>query len=315
MLLKLEDVEKFFQCPILGQPLVKEHDCYYSKKLDQSQKYQSFNGFPVLVDFSKSLLVERSADGSTATTESPIERVGRLGLRGFGSKLVAGNGQTTRENVNRLMEQLETIENPIVLVVGGGSVGNAMEEIYRNERIKVVAFDIYGSPNVQFIADAHQIPLCPDTFDAVIIQAVLEHVLEPAKVVEEIWRVLKPNGIVYSETPFMQQVHEGAYDFTRFTESGHRFLFRRFSKLKSGAVNGPALTLLWSLDYFFSGVFRSRKIGKAFKLLFFWVRFLERFIPPDFAIDGACGVYFMGRKRDATMTPREAVEHYQGHQS
>ena len=68
---------------------------------------------------------------------------------------------------------------------------------------------------------------------------MLEHVLEPELVVAEIHRVLMPDGLVYAGTPFMQQVHEGPYDFMRFTESGHRWLFRRFERLASGATGGP----------------------------------------------------------------------------
>ncbi len=86
--------------------------------------------------------------------------------------------------------------------------------------MRIAAFDIYYSANVQFIADAHSILLRDASVDAVVIQAVLEHVLDPQQVVDEIWRVLKPSGLVYAETPFLQHVHEGAYDFTRFTESG-----------------------------------------------------------------------------------------------
>ena len=92
-----------------------------------------------------------------------------------------------------------------------------------------------------FIADAHNIPIVNEYFDCVIIQAVLEHVLRPNQVVNEIFRVLKANGIVYSETPFLQQVHEGPYDFTRFTESGHRYLFKNFELIKSGASDGAGL--------------------------------------------------------------------------
>jgi SAM-dependent methyltransferase len=40
------------------------------------------------------------------------------------------------------------------------------------------------------------------------IQAVLEHALDPPVVVAEIYRVLKPGGLVYADTPFMQRVHE-----------------------------------------------------------------------------------------------------------
>jgi len=57
-----------------------------------------------------------------------------------------------------------------------------------------------------------------------LVQAGLEHVRDLWQVVAEIHRVLKDDGLVYAETPFMQQVHEGPYDFTRFTESGHRYL-------------------------------------------------------------------------------------------
>src|SRR5205823_1246671 len=110
--------------------------------------------------------------------------------------------------------------NPTILVVGGGTVGSGTDALYRDPAVRLIAFDVYGSPMTQLIADGHQIPLRDESVDAVLVQAVLEHVLDPAKVVAEIHRVLRPNGIVYAETPFLQQVHEAAYDFTRFTESG-----------------------------------------------------------------------------------------------
>ena len=69
------------------------------------------------------------------------------------------------------------------------------------------------------IADAHYIPFRDGSFQGVLIQAVLEHVIEPEKVVGEIHRVLAKDGVVYSEI-FMQQVHEGAFDITRFSISG-----------------------------------------------------------------------------------------------
>ena len=58
-------------------------------------------------------------------------------------------------------------------------------------------------------------PLSPfpdSSFNIVIIQAVLEHVLNPQKVVKEINRVLKNKGIIYSETPFYSQFMK-ALDF------------------------------------------------------------------------------------------------------
>jgi 2-polyprenyl-3-methyl-5-hydroxy-6-metoxy-1,4-benzoquinol methylase len=87
-------------------------------------------------------------------------------------------------------------------------------------------------------------------FDLVICIAVLEHVLEPQRCVDEIHRVLAPDGLVYTTTPFMQQVHMGEYDFTRFTRSGHRWLFREFEEIDSGLATGPASVVVWTVEYF-----------------------------------------------------------------
>jgi SAM-dependent methyltransferase len=149
------------------------------------------------------------------------------------------------------------LNNPRILIVGGGELGSGMDDFYSVLKENIVSFDIYDSVNVQFVADAHMIPFRNDIFDMIIIQAVLEHVLDPHKVVSEITRVLKLQGIVYAETPFMQQVHEGPYDFTRFTESGHRFLFRSYNLISSGYISGVGSALLWSLDFFFSGLLRT----------------------------------------------------------
>jgi len=199
-------------------------------------------------------------------------------------------------------------------MVGGGSIGQGMDPLYADPDIHIYAFDIYRSPYVQFVADAHQIPMPDELFDAVVIQAVLEHVLQPSDVVEEIWRVLKNDGLVYAETPFMQHVHEGAYDFTRFTESGHRYLFKRFELINSGASGGPGIQFLWSIDYFVRSLLRSRTAGKLAKLAFFWVQYLDALVPPQYAIDAASGVFFFGRKAQTTVRPSSMVDYYQGAQ-
>ena len=59
---------------------------------------------------------------------------------------------------------------------------------------------------------------------------------------------------------------------------------------------GPGLTLLWSIDFFFRSVCRSRRAGKIAKLFFFWLQYVDDIIPEKYAIDAANGVFFMGRK-------------------
>jgi ubiquinone/menaquinone biosynthesis C-methylase UbiE len=127
-----------------------------------------------------------------------------------------------------------------VLVIASGSIGSGMFELYCHSEINVVGIDIYSSPSVDFIVDAHYLPFKNAVFDGVWIRAVLEHVVDPSLVVTEIHRVLRPDGIVYSDTPFMQQVHEGAHDFQRYTALGHRYLFSSFDVMKIGGNGGLA---------------------------------------------------------------------------
>jgi ubiquinone/menaquinone biosynthesis C-methylase UbiE len=50
-------------------------------------------------------------------------------------------------------------------------------------------------PNISFlVADVHNIPLRSSSFDLVMCNEVLEHVVDPKKVLSEIKRVMKPEG-------------------------------------------------------------------------------------------------------------------------
>jgi SAM-dependent methyltransferase len=193
-------------------------------------------------------------------------------------------------------------------------MGNGVEKVYTEAGIRVLGFDIYCSPLTQFVADAHQIPLAAESVDAVVVQAVLEHVLDPGRVVGEIERVLRPAGLVYAETPFLQQVHAGPYDFVRYTSSGHRYLFRAFDEISSGSVAGPGTQLLWSVDHLVRGLLRSQVAGKLARGFFFWLRYLDRVVPTEFAMDSASAYYFLGRRSDHELTPHEIVAYYRGAQ-
>ena len=160
-------------------------------------------------------------------------------------------------------------QRPRILVIGGGTVGAGLEELYADPTVDLICFDIYASPAVQFIADGHAIPLADGSVDGVVVQAVLEHVLEPTMVAKEIHRVLRSGGIVYADTPFLLPVHEGPYDFTRFTDSGHRYLFRSFERIDSGSIAGAGTALRWSIGYFVRALTRSSKLGSIAAALFF----------------------------------------------
>lgn len=315
--LSISDVEHLLVCPRCHASLAKGDEDYRCS--NPECRYGGAGGFPraaawpVLVDFEVSLLnrdeVLRLHGGS------PIHRHAATGTLRTLRQLVLGTNRVAKRNLTRFLGSLPRgSSRPIVLVVGGGSEGEGMRALYEDESVEVLGFDIYGSDLTQFIADAHRIPLRSGSVQGVLVQAVLEHVLDPSQVVAEIHRVLTEDGVVYAETPFMQQVHEGPYDFTRFTESGHRYLFRHFEVIDSGAVAGPGTQLLWSMDHLVRSLFRSKVAGNACRAALFWLRFLDRLCDTRYTIDAASGVYFLGRKADEAITPQQMIGYYGGAQ-
>jgi SAM-dependent methyltransferase len=181
----------------------------------------------------------------------------------------------------------------------------------------VAESDVVFGPRTSLVCDANQIPFEDATFDAVIGQAVLEYVADPFQVADEIHRVLRPGGYVYAESPFMQQVHGGPYDFYRFTHVGHRRLFRRFEEVKSGVACGPGMALSWSYRYFLR-TFTDRIAGRAAAsiaadLTSFWLARLDaRLAHRPGAFDAASAFYFLGRSIDTSVPDREIVAGYRG---
>lgn len=213
-----------------------------------------------------------------------------------------------------LMERTET---PLILVIGGGIIGKGMQTLMENPNLKFIHTDVSFAEVNQMVCDGHDLPFKDASFNGVIIQAVLEHVVDPYRCVEEIHRVLADGGIVYAETPFMQQVHAGAYDFTRFTWLGHRRLFRKFEEVESGTCCGPAAALSWSWHYFLRSFARRRgaeRIAQAFAgFSAFYLKYFDHILKnkPN-SIDASSGNYFIGRKKEGYIfSDRDLIDLYE----
>jgi hypothetical protein len=144
-------------------------------------------------------------------------------------------------------------------------------------------------------------------------------VLSPEQVVGQITRVLKNGGVVYADTAFVQQVHMGRFDFTRFTDLGHRWLFRNYEEIIRSNAGGPGAGLAWAISYFFLSFIGNRKYARlfvraVFRLLFFWVHYFDYFLQNRSASrDAASGVIFVGLNRKRPLiSPRELIGQYRG---
>ena len=314
-LVEIDAFRDLLTCPRCGGALTGSLAALVCDNESCSHRYAAVGDppKPVLIDPDTSIMNVDTILASGGS--SPVVRGygGRI-LNSLVCKLTSPRNTTAERYVGRLATDLvaETEGRPRVLVIGGGTIGGGVKSLYEDPRLDLLAFDVYASDNVQFLADGHQVPLKDGSVDGVVIQAVLEHVLDPQTVVAEIHRVLRLGGLVYASTPFMQHVHEGPYDFTRFTESGHRYLFRRFALRDSGAGAGLGTQLLWSIVYFARGIhFRA---GQAARVLFFWLPKLDRRLNRRATIDGASGVFFYGHSSKDVVTPAEMVDYYSGAQ-
>lgn len=318
-LLSSDAVVQYLACPVCRSSLDRDSEGFRCSnpecRFAAPALFPDCAGQPILVDFGRSILSEEAAVNAAGSLTGPTKS------RGFAKSLVEAAmpaNLAAARNAERLIElTTKSGQRPVLLIVGGGNLGAGTEVFYKDDRVGVICFDLSASSLTHFVADAHQMPIADESVDAVWVQAVLEHVLDPWAVVSEIYRVLKPGGIVYAETPFMQQVHAGAYDFTRFTASGHRWMFRKFEEIDAGVALGPAAQFLWSLDYLVRATFRSARVGLMAKMLFSPVRYLDRLADPRIAFDGASALFFLGQKSDGELQPRDMVSYYPGrdHQS
>ncbi|MCQ8117282.1 class I SAM-dependent methyltransferase [Methylomonas rosea] len=75
-----------------------------------------------------------------------------------------------------------------------------------------------------YLYDGKRFPFDDASFDAVLCNQVFEHVFNPDEFLEQINRVLKPNGRLLLTVPFVWDEHEQPYDFARYSSFGLRAL-------------------------------------------------------------------------------------------
>lgn len=130
-----------------------------------------------------------------------------------------------------------------VLDIGSGRGGYSYA--LTNNGAHAISLDMeikkFTAANKGFInADAASLPFKPYSFDIVFCSSVIEHLKEPKKMLLEIRRILKKEGICYlSFPPFWSPV--GAHQFKPFHYLGEKTaikLARKFYKVRSYSSYG-----------------------------------------------------------------------------
>ena len=91
-----------------------------------------------------------------------------------------------------------------------------------------VASDYHGATgHLDVVCDGARLGFRSESFDSVLCTQVLEHVRDPQRVLQEICRVLRPNGVALVTVPLNSGIHMAPHDYCRFTEFGLRELCER----------------------------------------------------------------------------------------
>jgi SAM-dependent methyltransferase len=221
-LLRLQRIEPFLRCPQCGGKLIRQGDEAY-KSESCGAKYAIDHGVPILLLHS-------------------------LTAQGLGKPLPPDQHASTHPYSPGSDELIAKFAAGLVLDLGAGGK--------HIERTNVVQVDVFRFPMVDVVASADALPFRADTFDAVISQAVFEHLQYPDAAAAEVLRVLKPDGMAKIDTAFLQPEHAYPHHYFNATEAGLRHWFRDFELQWSGveAYQHPKWALLWFLDVYLAAL-------------------------------------------------------------
>jgi len=218
--------------PVSRKRLIYDKEYSRLRTLDNSESYTVLNGeVPILV-IDPEWAAKYSESSSQMLSEYIPENALKTLLRRW---VIALRGKDYRssssvEAFNNLFRNIKV--DSLYLSIGGGP---------QRPHSALVNLNIGPFPNVDVVADAHNLPYADEIVDAIYCEAVLEHLQEPRKAIAEMWRVLKPEGKVYAITPFLQAYHGYPYHFQNYTLTGHVYAFESngFEIIASGPCVGP----------------------------------------------------------------------------
>ena len=142
----------------------------------------------------------------------------------------------------RALERVRHHARGVLIDVGCGD--RVFESLFSGRVSRYVGVDLPDSPYPRITPDmfarAEALPLRDRSIDTVLGLSVLTCLPEPARMLDEVHRVLRPGGILILEFTQMVPLHDEPHDYFRFTRIGARWLLERagFEVLEMIPVGG-----------------------------------------------------------------------------
>ncbi|MBU2473098.1 class I SAM-dependent methyltransferase [Patescibacteria group bacterium] len=204
----------------------------------------------------------------------------------FGVTFVGRNSKNVIKNID---------EKKIIINLGSGP---------RKIREDIINVDFYPFTNVHIVADIVNLPFKDNSVDVIINESVLEHIKNPQTIVKEMYRILKPGGLIYVTVPFVVSFHSSPNDYYRWSMEGLRQLFKDYKEIEIDVRGGPTSAMLSIFNDWIATLFSfgSRWLHQILLIIFMIITSPLKII--DYLIykfpssqNIAYGFYYIGKKK------------------
>ena len=189
---------------------------------------------------------------------------------------------------NFLKENINYLEGNILDIGGKKFNKRGLIKFSKNIEDSIVYLNVDASTKPDFLADAENLPFENESFDTFMLIEIIEHLKNPDRVLNEAFRILKPNGIGLITCPFLLKVHADPYDFQRFTIKKLEQILEEIGfKVIKVSVKGNLFSTIHDLIYGYLSreSYKGSYISKLFFKFIIYFNFLFKIINKFFKND------------------------------
>jgi len=165
------------------------------------------------------------------------------------------------------------------LDLGAGSA--KYRSIIEKKSSEYITFDMVEGDGIDVVGDVLNLSFKKESFDTVISTQVLEHVEQPWIMIDEIYRILKKDGICILTAPFLQPYHADPNDYFRYTIEGINSLFKNqgFKIIESGSCGRSFVVLSEFIRFLYFNPYKKARRGswRITRLMTEMARILNKF--------------------------------------
>ncbi|OHE72202.1 MAG: methyltransferase type 11 [Verrucomicrobia bacterium GWC2_42_7] len=133
---------------------------------------------------------------------------------------------------------------------------------YADKYVGVDWSESYHKTKADIITDLNfPLPVESEVADTIVSLSVMEHLFDPQMMLNEAFRILKPEGMIILHIPWQWWIHEEPYDFYRYSPFGLNHLFAKagFVEIVVEPQAGFFTTAILKWNYFTNRFVRGSK--------------------------------------------------------